>query len=330
MSDDAPPASPRCCAPAAGRDTGPPDPGQLASAVRDANSDRQVIGGPSGAEMVRVPAGTFTMGDVGPQAHPLDGEGPLREVTVSEFLLDATAVDNEQFRRFVDATGHVSTAERDGWSFVFGPFVPDALRAGARAVPGTPWWWAVGGACWSLPEGPGSSVEDRPDHPVVHVSHEDAAAFARWAGKRLPTEAEWERAARGGLDGATYPWGDELVPDGAWRCNIWQGWFPESNTAEDGHLGTAPVRSFVPNAFGLHQMVGNVWEWTADRWTTAHPAGPLHDPTGPATGEERVRRGGSYLCHDSYCNRYRVAARDRGHPGDTTANLGFRCAADTA
>jgi formylglycine-generating enzyme required for sulfatase activity len=278
--------------------------------------------------MVQVPGGTFTMGNEDHGANPLDGEGPLREVTVSTFRLDAHAVDNEQFRRFVDDTGHVTTAERDGWSFVFGPFVPDANRVRALPAPGTPWWWAVDGACWRQPEGPGTSIEDRVDHPVVHVSHDDAIAFAAWAAKRLPTEAEWEYAARGGLERARYPWGEELCPDGAWRCNIWQGDFPDLNSAQDGHLGTAPVDTYEPNSFGLYQMAGNVWEWTADRWTTGHDPGPLQDPVGPAVGDERVRRGGSYLCHNSYCNRYRVAARDHSHPADTTANIGFRCAAD--
>ncbi len=270
------------------------------------------------------------MGNDGSDANPFDGEGPLRPVTMSSFLLDIIAVTNEQFSRFVQSTGYVSTAERDGWSFVFGPFVPEALRSSAQPVPTTPWWWAVEGACWSQPEGSGSTIEDRLDHPVVHVAHEDAVAFATWAGKRLPTEAEWEYAARGGLDGATYPWGDELCPNGTWRCNIWQGRFPEENAAGDGYLGTAPAGAFEPNGYGLLQMVGNVWEWTADRWTTDHADGPLRDPTGPAVGDERVRRGGSHLCHDSYCNRYRVAARDHSHPADTTANIGFRCAADVA
>ena len=278
--------------------------------------------------MVVVPGGSFLMGYEGPLANPFDGEGPVRSVTVSPFLLDVTAVDNDRFRRFVDATGHVTTAERDGWSFVFGPLVPEHLREAGVPVPGLAWWWRIDGAKWDQPEGPGTDLAGRGDHPVVHISHDDALAYAAWAGRRLPTEAEWEHAARGGLRSATYPWGDDLVPDGRWRANIWQGEFPVTNTGDDGYVGTAPVGAFEPNAFGLHQMVGNVWEWTADRWTTDHAPDPVVGPTGPAAGDVYVRRGGSHLCHDSYCNRYRVAARDRSHRADTAGHLGFRCAGD--
>lgn len=303
-------------------------------APSSARADRADVGTPSpsppgdGAQPVVIPAGSFLMGDEGSDANPFDGEGPVRVVEVSAFVLDATAVDNDRFRRFVEATGHVTTAERDGWSFVFGPFVPDHLQASAVPASGVPWWWRVDGARWDQPEGPGSDLDGRGNHPVVHVSFADAVAYAAWAGKRLPTEAEWEHAARGGLESATYPWGDELTPDGRWRCNIWQGEFPTKNTGQDGYAGTAPVDAFEPNGYGLHQMAGNVWEWTADRWTIDHDPEPITDPTGPSHGEAYVRRGGSYLCHDSYCNRYRVAARDRSHQADTTANIGFRCAAD--
>lgn len=279
--------------------------------------------------MVTVPGGTFRMGYEGDLANPGDGEGPVREVTVSPFLMDATTVTNRQFARFVKETGHVTTAEREGWSFVFRALVPREVAATVEQyVSAAPWWWRVDGATWRHPYGPGTDAATLTNHPVVHVSHDDARAYARWAGKRLPTEAEWEYAARGGLDGAVYPWGDELLPTARWRCNIWQGEFPVVNTLDDGHLGTAPVKTYAPNGHGLYEVVGNVWEWTADRWTTEHPAGPLTDPTGPSEGDERVRRGGSHLCHDSYCNRYRVAARDHSHPADTTSNVGFRCAGD--
>lgn len=303
-----------CCAPTTGRSASEP----LAATARPA--------GPDG--MVTVPGTSFRMGYEGPLANEGDGEGPVRTVTVSSFRLDATAVTNAAFAGFVADTSHVTTAEHDGWSFVFAGRLDARRLQTAAPVPGAPWWRQVEGASWHAPEGPGSTVDERGDHPVVHVSHHDASAYAAWAVKRLPTEAEWELAARGGLDSALYPWGDELVPDGRWRCNIWQGSFPDRGRPDDGHLGTAPVRSYPPNGFGLYEVVGNVWEWVADRWAAQHPTGPKIDPTGPSVGELRVRRGGSHLCHDSYCNRYRVAARDRSHPADTTANIGFRCAAD--
>jgi formylglycine-generating enzyme len=175
---------------------------------------------------------------------------------------------------------------------------------------------------------PESSIRQRMDHPVAHVSWRDAAAYCRWAGLRLPTEAEWKYAARGGLEQARYAWGEELTPAGRWMCNIWQGRFPTQNTAEDGYLGTAPVTAFPPNGFGLHNVAGNVWEWCADWFSPVHLPGPCTDPTGPAEGALRVICGGSYLCHDSYCNRYRVGARTANSPDSSTGNTGFRCAAD--
>ncbi|MET8926559.1 formylglycine-generating enzyme family protein [Streptomyces sp. NPDC004623] len=275
--------------------------------------------------MVLLPGGVFLMGTEDPEGFRADGEGPVREVRVSPFRIDAHAVSNRRFAEFVSATGHVTEAERFGWSYVFAGFLPAALRRGAGRPEGTPWWCGVKGARWDAPEGPGSGIEDRGDHPVVHVSWNDARAYSRWAGARLPTEAEWEYAARGGLEQARYPWGDELTPGGEHRCNIWQGRFPTRNTAEDGYAGTAPADAYQPNGFGLYNMAGNVWEWCQDWWSTTHPAGRRSDPRGPGSGDTKVMRGGSYLCHRSYCNRYRVAARTRNTPDSTTGNLGFRC-----
>ncbi|WP_390898491.1 formylglycine-generating enzyme family protein [Streptomyces fulvoviolaceus] len=278
--------------------------------------------------MVLLPGGTFLMGADDADGFPADGEGPVREVTVSPFRIDPYAVTNDRFARFVEETGHVTEAERFGWSYVFAGFLPGALRRGAARPAQTPWWCGVDGACWRAPEGPGSTVAERGDHPVVHVSWNDAVAYCGWAGVRLPTEAEWEYAARGGLQQARYPWGDELTPGGAHRCNIWQGHFPTKNTAEDGYRGTAPVDAFSPNGFGLFNVSGNVWEWCADRWGTEHGTRPRTDPSGPARGASKVIRGGSYLCHRSYCNRYRVAARTSNTPDSTTGHMGFRCVRD--
>ncbi|BBJ46376.1 hypothetical protein SSPO_090940 [Streptomyces antimycoticus] len=279
--------------------------------------------------MALLPGGTFLMGTEDADGFPADGEGPVREVTVAAFRIDVHAVTNERFARFVRETGHVTEAERFGWSYVFAGFLPAALRRGAPRPEGTPWWCGVEGASWRAPEGPGSEVGERSRHPVVHVSWNDAVAYCRWAGARLPTEAEWEYAARGGLVGRRYPWGDELTPGGVHRCNIWQGRFPVKNTAEDGYRGTAPVDAFEPNGFGLYNVAGNVWEWCADWWSTDHADRPRADPGGPATGIAKVMRGGSYLCHQSYCNRYRVAARTSNTPDSSTGNLGFRTVRDT-
>jgi formylglycine-generating enzyme len=261
---------------------------------------------------------------------PADGEGPAREVTLSPFSMAATAVTNAEFAEFAAETGYVTDAERYGWSFVFELLLsPQAARSASQRVADAPWWVVVQGADWRHPYGPGADDRALPDHPVVHVSWHDARAYCDWAGARLPTEAEWEYAARGGLAAAKYPWGDELVPGGEHRANIWQGRFPDFNTAEDGFAATAPVRTYRPNGFGLYQMAGNVWEWCADHWGTGHRRGPLTDPAGPGEGATRVVRGGSYLCHVSYCNRYRVAARTSNTPDSTTGHTGFRCAVST-
>jgi len=268
------------------------------------------------------------MGSADADAVRTDGEGPVRSVRLSPFAIDVVAVSNADFAAFVADTGYRTEAEAYGWSFVFASLLPGSARAGAQRSEQAPWWCAVPGASWRQPLGAGSTVDDLGDHPVVHVSWNDALAYASWCGGRLPTEAEWEYAARGGLPAARYPWGDELVPDGEHRCNIWQGRFPTRNTGEDGYLATAPVSAYEPNGFGLYNTSGNVWEWCADWWSTAHAPDAVRDPTGPTTGTGKVMRGGSYLCHASYCNRYRVAARTSNTPDSSSGNQGFRVAYD--
>lgn len=283
--------------------------------------------------MVRLDGGTFLMGTDDPVGFPADGEGPIREVTVDPFWMAETSVTNEAFGRFVEATGYQTDAEKFGWSYVFHLFLDRSLKGRlmmmGRRLQGLEWWYAVDGADWCHPEGPDSDIKNRTDHPVVHVSWRDAQAYCQWAGLRLPTEAEFEYAARGGLVQKRYVWGDELTPGGKHMCNIWQGEFPKVNTAEDGYVGTAPAKAFDPNGYGLYHMAGNVWEWVFDRWSpTFHVNGPRDNPIGPPRGDRRVTRGGSYLCHDSYCNRYRVAARTSNSPDSSTGNTGFRCVRD--
>ncbi len=305
-----------CCAPAR----------LTAAPVATTEPILKTRGAPVG--MVYLPAGDFLMGTGDQQGYPNDGEGPVRQVTVKPFYIDPYAVSNERFAAFVQATGYVTEAERVGWSFVFvGLLPPDFLPT--RAVSAAPWWRQVYGADWRHPEGPHSHLRDRLDHPVIQVSWQDAQAYCQWAGLRLPTEAEWEYAARGGLEQQQYPWGNEREPAGQHRMNVWQGRFPERNTLADGYLGTAPVTAFPPNGYGLYNMTGNVWEWCSD-WFSAdyHLKGPRRSPKGPPFGTAKVMRGGSYLCHASYCFRYRVAARSSNTPDSATGNLGFRCARD--
>ncbi|WP_245744351.1 formylglycine-generating enzyme family protein [Bhargavaea ginsengi] len=278
-------------------------------------------------DMIYIPGGSFRMGAGEEEGYPQDGEGPVRVVTVDSFLIDPVSVTNASFCEFVDQTGYITDAEQLGWSFVFHLLVSDkSAETVMGSVPQAPWWLAVPGADWRHPEGPDSVIDARMNHPVVHVSYRDALAYCSWAGKRLPTEAEWEYAARGGLESKKYPWGDELKPDGKHRFNIWQGEFPMRNTAGDGYVGTAPVRAYSPNGFGLYNMSGNVWEWCSD-WFTERRSGN-HNPAGPEIGMVKVMKGGSYLCHDSYCNRYRIAARSSNTPESSTGNIGFRCVAD--
>lgn len=252
---------------------------------------------------------------------------------VDPFYIEKYAVTNAEFLEFVQETGYTTDAERYGWSFVFEEFTPEDRGTAKQSAVETPWWTAVKGATWLRPFGPHSNVlHDRNllKHPVTHVSWNDAQAYAEWAGKRLPTEAEWEYAARGGLEQRRFPW-DTLCPNGEHRCNIWQGEFPEHNTKADGYFYTAPVNEYKPNSFGLYNMSGNVWEWCADWFSSDYHETDHYDvynPNGPPTGEQRVMRGGSYLCHRSWCNRYRVAARTSNTPDSSTGNIGFRCVVD--
>lgn len=281
-------------------------------------------------DMIMLPGGTFTMGTNSNEGFPRDGEGPARSVTVSGFEISSHAVTNGEFQRFVEATGYVTEAERFGWSFVFELLASEETKAAVAQVPQeVPWWLVVEGAYWAAPEGADSSIEDRMDHPVVHISWNDAAAYCQWASVRLPTEAEWEYAARGGLEGRTYPWGDLLKQDGEHQCNIWQGKFPVKNNASDGYIGTAPVDAYKPNGYGLYNMSGNVWEWCGDWFSPSyHQQTSANNPFyGEPTGR-RSMRGGSYLCHRSYCNRYRVAARSGNTPDSSTGNCGFRVVRD--
>jgi sulfatase modifying factor 1 len=279
--------------------------------------------------LVTLPGGEFLMGTDDKEAFLADGEGPARKVYVKPFAIDRYAVTNQQFSEFVEDTNYVTEAERYGWSFVFHLLVSDAVKKSVKnSVMGTPWWLVVDGAYWKHPEGPDSTIEGRMDHPVVHVSWNDAIAYCDWSGKRMPTEAEWEYAARGGLEGKKYPWGEELTISGEYQCNIWQGNFPVENTLEDGYLSTAPVDAFPPNGYNLYNIVGNVWEWCSDWFSPNHENNIVENPTGPSEGVAKVMKGGSYLCHESYCNRYRVAARTQNTPDSSAGNIGFRCAVD--
>jgi formylglycine-generating enzyme required for sulfatase activity len=262
---------------------------------------------PSG--MMLIKGGSFQMGS----EDGMPFEAPVHTVEISSFLIDEHEVTVAEFEQFITATGYKTEAERFGWSAVFD------LKTGE--------WTRSDGADWRHPEGPGSSAQ--PSEPVCQISWNDANEYAKWAGKRLPTEAEFEYAARGGLDAKTYAWGDDLKPNGRLMANWWQGTFPEKNTVEDGYLARAPIKTFPPNGYGLFDMTGNVWEWCADRYDANYYRNSRRsDPTGPDVGEERVIRGGSFLCADNFCSNYRVAGRSNATPDSAMNNLGFRCARD--
>jgi formylglycine-generating enzyme len=303
----------------------------------------------SDTDMIPIPGGTFRMGS---DTHYPE-EAPVHRVTVDGFRIDRTPVTNRQFRDFVRATGHVTFAERRPDPKNYPGALPHMLYAGSLVFspPDHPvdlrnwgqWWTLLKGADWRHPYGPKSTINGFDNHPVVHVAYADALAYAHWAGKDLPTEAEWEFAARGGLDQAEFAWGDELTPDGRQMANTWQGQFPFQNRCEDGFKRTSPVTAFPPNGYGLYDMIGNVWEWTSDFYTPKHPADAVKaccipenprgaredqsfDPCQPDTPiPRRVLKGGSHLCAPNYCRRYRPAARHPQPVDTSTSHVGFRC-----
>ena len=308
----------------------------------------KAAGGPAPApDMVWIPAGTFMMGS---NSHYPE-EAPAHRVSVDGFWIDRFTVTNRQFAQFVAETGHVTVAEQAPDPADYPGAKPEMLIPAStvfvaptrRVDLANPynWWTYVPGADWRHPQGPGSSVEDKPEHPVVQLAWADVDAFADWAGKQLPSEAEWEYAARGGLNGATYAWGEELTPANQWMANTWQGEFPIRNTGEDGHAGTAPVGSYPPNDYGLYDMIGNVWEWTTDWYQphaqTSHSCCSVQNPPGAHREDSfdpalpaiqiprRVMKGGSHLCAPNYCRRYRPAARMPQAVDTATSHLGFRC-----
>ena len=303
--------APSCCGPARGPargdQTAPPHPKAAEPCTLDFRT-------------VNIPGGKALVGTALPGI-PDDGESPVRHVRVKPIMMGETTVTVTEFRAFVAATGYVTEAERFGWSFVFHTDVP-AYVGHTLGVQGLEWWRRVDGATWQAPNGPGTTAIE--DHPVTQVSWADATAFATWAGGRLPTEAEWEQAARGGQGDVPFPWGTTAPNDtDSFPCNIWQGEFPHNDTAADGWHGTAPAKSFAPNAYGLYNMVGNVWEWTSETYRIKSLKRHVKERLTQMKGY-KLSKGGSYLCHRSYCFRYRIAARSGNAPDSATPHHGFR------
>ena len=284
--------------------------------------------------MLLMSGGSFTMGTDNPGwANAGDGESPARTVHVKPFWITPTTITNKDFQEFINETAYKTEADKFGWSFVFHALLtPKQLQSKeVEAVPGLAWWYKVDRANWRRPEGSGTNIKKRMDHPVVHVSWLDAYNYCQWKGWRLPTEAEWEFAAKGGVDDQQWWWGEDLEPSGKHAMNVWQGNFPHENSLADGYLGTAPAKHYKPNKFGLYNVTGNVWEWVHDWFSPDfHHSSDYqaNDPLGPPAGSAKVMKGGSFLCHHSYCNRYRLPARTANTPDSAASNNGFRAVRD--
>lgn len=274
----------------------------------------------------------YLMGSPTPSDYPGDMEYPPSFVNVESFYMDDTLVTNDEFSQFVLATGYITEAEKLGSSFVFHLLLDDETKADSYKIEGYPWWFDVPGACWNHPEGEKSHIQKRGNHPVVHVTHQDAQKYCEWAKKRLPTEMEWELAARGGHKNWDYPWGETLLLEGEHQANLFQGKFPVENTEEDGYIGTSPVKSFKANDFGLYDMIGNVWEWSATKpGTNIETLSNCCSCCNKINDEVNAlfsMRGGSFLCHESYCKRYKVFSRNKNTSQTAASNIGFRCVSD--
>lgn len=286
--------------------------------------------------MIKVPKGKYNIGKHRLESHYSDNETKEITLIINSFYIDSTTVTNFEFNQFVQATDYITEAEKVGYSFVFYQLVSQNKDSLYEKVPELPWWRIVPKANWRHPEGDGSSISNRMEHPVVHVSRNDAKAYCDWAGKRLPTEAEWEIAAKGGTNFCDYPWGTEVLFNGQHNSNVWQGKFPERNTLEDGFMATAPAKYYVPNGYGCYQMIGNVWEWCANEayidieYFKFKNGYEIWQESKIENETLFAMKGGSFLCHPTYCDRNRISARNGNKGISTASNIGFRCVRDEA
>lgn len=284
--------------------------------------------------MILIKGGYYNIGTNGKEGFLEDLEGPQTRVYVKDFYIDETPVTNKEFLEFVKETNYVTDAERFGWSYVFSYFLDEETKKKSKQLDSLKWWYGVVGADFKHPEGRNSNIKDRLDHPVVHVSRNDALAYCKWANKRLPTEAEWEIAAKGGTENTMFYWADELSPNGKYFANTWQGEFPNVNTKDDGYTNTSPVKAYEPNQYGLYSMIGNVWEWCLNpqrvplEYFAENTSQEIYEKHNHISDESYAIKGGSFLCHHSYCKRYRIAARTGNTADSTTNHMGFRCVRD--